>query len=113
LWTVLLPTPAPLSTASNPNGASFAMTPLGSGCNAVTVDLSTASGQASLVYQVNRSSTGVITVTPLDITQASNLNTLDSALASGALVKAFGVPEVNGHLETYVLFYFSGIAPTQ
>jgi hypothetical protein len=112
-WAVLLPTPAPLSTASNANGASFGMTPIGTGCSAVTVDLSTTSGQASLVYQVNRSSTGVITVTPLDITQTSNLSTLDSALASGALVKAYGVPAATGHLKAYVLFYFSGTAPTQ
>jgi hypothetical protein len=110
-WTVLLPTPAPLSTVGtvNAGGASFTMTPVGTNCSApITVDLDTTSGQATLIYQVNRNSAGVITVTPAtDISQF---------VAGTTLVKVYGVPVAasgNGVLKAYVLFYFTGTAPTQ
>jgi hypothetical protein len=122
-WTVLLPTPAPLSTVGTASGASFTMTPVNStgttGCSTpVTVDLDTTSGQATLVYQVNRSSSGVITVTSLgDISQTSVLGSLDTALATGTPVKVYGVPVAasgNGLLKAYVLFYFTGnVLPNQ
>jgi hypothetical protein len=107
-WAILLPSPAPLSTSGNANGTSFSMTPIGTGCLAVPVDLSNTPGQASLVYQVNRNSANIITVTSLDITQTNNLNTLDTALnTTGTYVKAFGVPEAAGRLKAYVLFYYT------
>jgi hypothetical protein len=113
-WAILSPAAAPLSTSSNANGTSFSMTSVGTGCSPVPVDLNDTPQQASLVYQVNRSG-NVITVTSLDITQANNLNTLDTALnATGATVKVFGVPEKSGgRLMAYVLFYFTGTQPTQ
>jgi hypothetical protein len=122
-WAVLLPTPAPLSQvstkASDTNGFTFGMTPVATSLfpatpgpfTAVTVDLSTQSGEATLVYQVALNN-GAVTITPLDITQPSNLNTLISQLSVGALVKVYGVPG-NNALNAYVLFYFTGTAPTQ
>lgn len=111
LWTVLLPTPAPLSTVGtvNAGGASFTMTPVGTNCSTpITVDLDTTSGQATLIYQVNRNSAGVITVT-----QATDISQF---VAGTTLVKVYGVPVAasgNGLLKAYVLFYFTGTAPTQ
>lgn len=119
-WAVLLPAPAPLSkvttAASNNNGFTFGMTPIATPLftgtfNQVTVDLSSQSQQATLVYQVNLNN-GAITITPLDITQPTNLNTLISQLSTGTLVKVYGVPG-NGNLNAYVLFYFTGTAPAQ
>jgi hypothetical protein len=115
-WAVLLPTPAPLSTVKTVTGGSFTMTPVGSaGCSGtiVNVDLDTVAQQATLVYRVDGTGS-VITVTSLgDISQTSVLSTLDSALALGPLVKVYGVPESSGNLKAYVLFYFTGTAPTQ
>jgi hypothetical protein len=115
-WTVLSPTPAPLSkvtTAASPatNGATFGMTPIAVGSNPVTVDLSSQSQNATLVYQVDRTG-GVITVTAQDITQQSVLNTVVGNLGNGTSVKVFGVPQL-GIVQAYVLFYFTGTAPTQ
>jgi hypothetical protein len=121
-WAVLLPTPAPLSKVTTAagaitNGASFGMTPLVNLLftgtpSPVTVDVSSKSGQATLVYQVSLSN-GVVTITPLDITQSANLTTLINALVNNTtLVKVYGVPG-NGTLNAYVLFYFTGTAPTQ
>jgi hypothetical protein len=115
-WTVLLPTPAPLATVKTAaSGSSFTMTPVSPSCTGTTVnvDLDTTPGQATLVYTVSRSG-NIITVTPLgDISQAGVLTTLDGALGVGTPVKVFGVPESNGNLKAYVLFYFTGTAPTQ
>jgi len=120
-WAVLLPTPAPLATVTGVPGAggtSFTLTPVTKGgvCTPVTVDLDTISGQATLVYHVSLSG-GVVSVTSLgDISQTSVLSTLDGALASGTLVKVYGVPVAssgNGTLKAYVLFYFTGTLPTQ
>jgi hypothetical protein len=115
-WAVLSPTPAPLSkvtTAAGPatNGATFGMTPIAAGSNPVTVNLSSQSQNATLVYQVDRTGS-VITVTAQDITQPSVLNTVVANLGNGASVKVFGVPQL-GTLQAYVLFYFTGTAPAQ
>jgi hypothetical protein len=113
-WTVLLPTPAPLSTVGvvNAGGGSFTMTPVGTGgCTPVTVDLDTTALQATLAYQVNRNSAGVITITPV-----ADLSTLSGVLTSGTPVKLYGVPVTasgNGTIKAYVHFYFTGTAPAQ
>lgn len=115
--TVIEPTPLPLGTVSSPlTGTSFAMDVLG-GANAVTVALSTTAGQATLVYQINRSG-GVVTVTPVDISGGgSGLATLQAALGAGAIVKVWGVPLAgttagNGTLAAYVLAYYTGTLPS-
>jgi hypothetical protein len=106
----------------NAGGTSFTMTPLPTAsCTPVNVDLDITSLQATLAYQVSRSSTGVITITSAgDLSVPANLTALDNLLTAGTLVKVYGVPEYgsgNGRLKAYVLFYFptgTGVVlPTQ
>jgi hypothetical protein len=113
---VLVPTPVPLGTVTSAlSNNSFAMTVLG-GTVPVTVDISTTTGSATLVYQLNRAN-GIVTVTPLDITNGG-LNTLTQGLTAGALVKVYGVPEApvppatTGTLRAYVLVYYTGVMPS-
>jgi Domain of unknown function (DUF4382) len=114
---VVVPTPLPLGTVSTAlTGTSFAMSVLG-GTTPVTVNLNTNTGSATLVYQVNRSG-GMVTVTPLDISDSGDgLTTLQAALTSGAIVKVWGVPQApvapatSGTLGAYVLVYYSGTMP--
>jgi hypothetical protein len=110
-WTVLLPTPVPLGAvstawASNSNGGTIAMSVAG-GANAVTVNLSSVSGSATLVYQVDTTG-GIVTITPQDLTSANGLATVSAALTTGTPVKAFGVPQADGTIKAYVLFYLTG-----
>jgi hypothetical protein len=110
--TVLMPSVLPLGFVAAPfaNG-SFTMTVIG-GASAATVDVSSASGSATLVYQVDRTN-GVVTVSPIDITTADGLASLSSGLAAAAPVKVYGVPQAGGSLRAYVLTYFTGDAPAQ
>jgi hypothetical protein len=109
-WTILLPTPLPRgAVATGLANDSFTMT-LNGGTTPGTVDLGTASGSATLVYQVDRSN-GTVSVSPVDITTASGLSTLSSALTAGTPVKVYGTPQSDGTLRAYVLLYFTGTAP--
>ena len=72
-----------------------------------TVDVSTTSGAATLVYQVDRSN-DIITVSPIDITTSAGLTSLTNGLIAGALVKVYGVPQADGTLKAYVLTYYTG-----
>lgn len=122
LWTVLMPVAAPLGTISS----AFSSTtntfqykvplPTAAPTNTpaalpVTVDLATASGSATLVYDVDRQG-GVITITPEDISNSSTLTTVGNALVSGVPVKVFGVPQIDGSIKAYVLFYYTHTAST-
>jgi Domain of unknown function (DUF4382) len=106
---VLTPTTIPLGVAatSYSNGG-FTVTVAG-GALAVPVTLGTTSGSATLVYQVDWS-TGVLTVSPVDITTATGQNTLTTNLVSGAPVKVYGIPQADGTIKCYVLTYFTGFA---
>ncbi len=109
-WTVLVPTPIPLGTvATGLANNAFTMTVAG-GANPATVDVSTTSGSATLVYQVDRTN-GVVTVSPVDITTSAGLTTLTNGLSTGATVKVFGVPQADGTLKAYVLTYYTGDKP--
>ena len=109
-WTILLPTPVPLGTVSTAlSGGTFAMTVVG-GVTPAVVDVSTTSGSATLVYQVDRTG-NVVTVTAIDVSTASGMASLSAGLAVGAKVKVYGIPQVNGSLGAYVLAYFSGTEP--
>jgi len=110
-WTVLLPTPVPLGTVATAlaNGT-FAMTVKG-GVTPATVNVSAASGSATLVYQVERTG-NVVTVSAIDVTTTSGMASLTAGLAVGAKVKVFGIPQVNGSLNAYVLAYFTGTEPS-
>lgn len=122
LWTVLMPVAAPLGTVSS----AFSSTtntfqykvplPTAAPTNTpaalpVTVDLATTSGSATLVYDVDRQG-GVITITPEDISNSSTLTTVGNALVSGVPVKVFGVPQIDGSIKAYVLFYYTHTAST-
>ena len=110
-WTVLLPTPVPLGSVSTgwtstSTGGSIAMTVPG-GANPVTVNLSSVSGSATLVFQVDTTN-GIVTVSPEDLTSSSGLATVSAALVAGTPVKVFGVPQPDGWIKAYVLFYLTG-----
>ncbi|HEY0341657.1 MAG TPA: hypothetical protein VGC34_12680, partial [Steroidobacteraceae bacterium] len=106
-WTILLPTPIPLGTVATAyaNNA-FTMTVAG-GTLPVTVDVSSISGSATLVYEVDRTN-NIITISPVDITTSTGLTTLTNGLAAGALVKVYGAPQSSGTLQAYVLTYYTG-----
>ena len=109
-WTVLVPTPIPLGTvATGLANDAFTMTVAG-GANPATVDVSTTSGSATLVYQVDRTN-GIVTVSPVDITTSAGLTTLTNGLSTGATVKVYGVPQPDGTLKAYVLTYYTGDKP--
>jgi hypothetical protein len=110
--TILTPSTLPLGfVATALVNDSFTMTVPG-GASAATIDVSTTSGSSTLVYQVDRTN-GIVTVSRVDITTNAGLATLTSGLAVGAPVKAFGVPQADGSLKTYVLAYFTGEMPAQ
>jgi hypothetical protein len=96
---------------NNTGASSFTMNVFG-GTNAATINLSTVSGSASLVYQVDRTGL-VLSVSPVDITTTAGLNTLTTELVNGVPVKAFGVPQADGTVKAYVLIYYTGaVKPT-
>jgi hypothetical protein len=110
-WTVLLPAPVPLGTVATAfaNGT-FAIAVAG-GVTPATVNIRSASGSATLVYEVSRSG-NVVTVSAIDVTTASGMASLSAGLAVGAKVKVFGIPQANGSLNAYVLAYFTGTEPS-
>jgi len=83
---------------------------------AATVNVSTTPGSATLVYQVNRSD-GFVTITPVDITSAGGLMTMEQALGNGTVVRLWSVPQAavapatSGTLRAYVLAYYTGTLP--
>jgi hypothetical protein len=89
----------------------FTMTVIG-GAAPATVDVGTASGSATLVYQVDCTA-GIVTVSPIDVTTSSGLAGLTAGLAAGVPVKVYGVPQADGTLKAYVLAYFTGQVPVQ
>ncbi|MBS0578625.1 MAG: DUF4382 domain-containing protein [Proteobacteria bacterium] len=107
---ILLPTPVPLGAVSSPlaNGA-FGIVVAG-GAQPVSVALSTASGAATLAYQIDRSG-GVVTISPEDVSTAGGLAAVTAGLAVGAPVKVFGVPQADGTLKAYVIVYYTGTLP--
>ncbi len=64
------------------------------------------------MYQVDRQG-GVITITPQDIGQASVLATVAQNLTVSVPVKVYGVPQADGSLKAYVLFYYTHTASTK
>jgi hypothetical protein len=94
------------------SGGSFGMV-VPKGQNTVNVTVSAVSGSAALVYQVDRTG-GVVSVTPQDITTAGGMaNLVQNLGAAGTKVKVFGIPQANGSVAAYVLFYYTGTAPAQ
>ena len=109
-WAILQPTPLPRGTVTTGWATnSFTMT-LNGGTTPGTVSVDTTAGSATLVYQVDRAS-GIVSISPIDITSASGLSTLTSSLQAGTPVKVFGTPQTDGTFRAYVLMYFSGTQP--
>ncbi len=110
--TILTPSTLPLGfVASGLVNNQFTMTIPG-GANAATVDVSSTSGSATLVYQVDLTN-GILTVSPIDITTSSGLATLTSNLTAGEPLKVYGIPQSDGTLKAYVMTYFTGTMPAQ
>ena len=112
---ILEPTPLPVGTvASAPvavtNAESFTIT-AANGVNPVTVNASTVSGSATLVYQVDMSG-GVVTVSPIDLTTSAGQSSFTTGMASGTKVRVSGVPQADGSVKAYVVTYFTGTTPT-
>jgi hypothetical protein len=109
---ILSPTPVPLGKVASGFASNlFAMTVVG-GATPVNVDVSTTSGSATLVYQVDRTS-NVVTVSPEDITTSAGLSAMTDGLAVGAPVKVYGVPQPDGTIKAYVLTYYTGGMPAK
>ncbi len=109
-WVVLMPHKLPLgSVATGLVNNQFTANILG-GTVPATLTVTTTSGSATLVYQVDRNA-GVLTVSPVDISSAAGLTTLTNALSVGTKVKVSGVPLANGTLKAYTLIYFTGDLP--
>jgi len=110
--TILTPSTLPLAfVASNLANNQFTIAIPG-GVNAATVDVSTTSGSATLVYQVDLTN-GILTVSSIDITTSSGLATLTNNLTSGEPVKVYGIPQSDGTLKAYVMAYYTGTMPAQ
>jgi len=110
--TILTPSTLPLGfVATGLVGNAFTMTIPG-GANAPAIDVSSTSGSATLVYQVDMTG-GVLTVSPIDITTAGGLASLTSGLTAGEPVAVYGVPQSDGSLKAYVLAYYTGEMPAQ
>jgi hypothetical protein len=116
LWSILEPTPMPLAAVganwvTTTNGGNFGITVPNGGPTPVVVDASSVSGSATLFYQVDRTN-GIITVTPQDITSSGGLNAISTNLVSGTVARVYGVPQGDGSIKAYVVFYFTGTKPT-
>jgi hypothetical protein len=106
---IVMPTTLPIGTSTSvlAGNNTFTMT-VPDGSVAATIDVSTATGAATLVYQVDRTN-GIVTISAVDVTTAPGLATLTAALANvGIPVKVYGVPQLDGSLKAYVLTYYTG-----
>ncbi len=113
-WVVVQPSPLPLSTVTSAYDAttgSFTMT-ANKGTNPVTVDVSTASGSATLAYQVDRAN-GVVTISPLDLTTSAGVGTFTTDVAAGAQIRVGGVPQADGTVKAYSVSVLTGDTAAQ
>jgi hypothetical protein len=76
------------------------------------VDVSTTSGSATLVYQVDLTN-GILTVSPIDVSTSDGLASLMTNLTAGEPVKVYGIPQADGTLKAYVMAYYTGTMPAQ
>ena len=110
---ILLPTVIPHTTVAAPiagGATSFTIAAAG-GATPVTVDFSTATGSATLAYQIDRTN-GIVTVSPQDLTTSAGLAALTAGLQAGAKVQVSAVPQSDGSLKAYVISYYTGTLPT-
>jgi hypothetical protein len=110
-WTVLSPVRLPLASVASAyaNGAFMISLDGNTGGNAASVTVDTSTGQATLVYQVDRTN-GIVTVSPIDVTTGTGQAALAAGLVNGAPVKVWGVPS-GSSLKAYVIAYYTGTLP--
>lgn len=109
-WVILMPTPLPRAVVDTGlANNSFTITPSGATMPG-TVDISTNSGSATLVYQFDNSN-GTVTESPIDVTTSGGLTTLENALTAGTMVKVYGTPQSDGTFRAYLLLYFTNTQP--
>lgn len=114
-YAILNPAPIPLGSVSvpwvtNSGGGTFSIMVTG-GANSVAVDASDLTSAATLVYQVDRTN-GIVTISPIDITTQNGLATVAANLVNGTKVKVYGIPQSDGSIKAYVIFYYTGTMPT-
>jgi hypothetical protein len=51
---------------------------------------------------------GIVTVSPQDITTAAGLTNFTAALATFPPVRVYGIPQSDGSIKAYVIFYYTG-----
>jgi hypothetical protein len=109
-WTVMLPTTVPVGLAATAysNGAFTLSVP--GGTTAVTVNLGTTTGSGTLVYQIDRTG-NIITISPVDVTTTAGQTTVTNNLIASTPVKVFGIPQADGSIKAYVVFYYTGSKP--
>lgn len=108
--TVLTPSLLPLGVvASGLIGNAFTMSVPG-GTNAPSVQVSSTTASATLVYQVDMTH-GVLTISPIDITTSGGMAALRSGLTAGEPVAVYGLPQLDGSIKAYVLAYYTGELP--
>jgi hypothetical protein len=109
--TILVPSNIPLGTATTGYAAGSFTMAVPFGTLSVPIDLSTTSGSATLVYQIDRTA-NIVTITPVDITTAAGVTAITAGLVATVPVKVFGVPQADGSIKAYVVFFYTGTAPT-
>jgi hypothetical protein len=109
-WTVLEPVPVPLALVQTGVASNAFTIAVADGTQPVTVDFSNTSGSATLVYQVDRVG-NIVTLSPVDITTPTGMNTFTTAMTAGTPVKVYGIAQSGGTLMGYVVIYFTGMAP--
>lgn len=112
-WVVLMPRRAPVALAQSgysSTAGGFTMMVAG-GTNAVPVTLNTTSGSGTLVYQIDRTN-NIVSISSIDITTSAGQATLTSNLVAGTPVETFGVPQADGSIKAYVVFYYTGAKPS-
>jgi hypothetical protein len=109
-FTILLPEPLPLGTVVTGYAAGTFTMVLDGGAANVLTDVSTTAGSATLVYRIDRTA-NVVTVTPVDITTTSGLATFTAGLVTGSRVRVFGVPQADGSIKAYAVFFYTGTLP--
>jgi hypothetical protein len=109
-WTVLEPVPVPLALVATGIASNAFTIAVADGSQPVTVDFSNTSGSATLVYQVDRVG-NIVTLSPVDITTTTGMNTFTAAMTAGTPVKVYGIAQAGGTLMGYVVIYFTGMAP--
>jgi len=109
---IIIPTQLPatkVAAAPVASATSFTVVPnSGTAGTPVTVRFSTTPGSATLVQDVDRSGSNIVTVSPVDITTANGLNALTGALTVGSRIVVYGLPQADGSIKAYQLRYYTG-----